>query len=404
MLDLQTLLRSLPARPDPDALVAGFVPPPRFADKRFGNYAPDARHPSQGAAVARLREMAEELRRAEGGWARFRAALGRRPAGSGVYLDGGFGVGKTHLLAALWHEAPKPSAYLSFDELVYSIGLLGVEGTRTALAGMRLVAVDEWELDDPGNLKMALAFLRGALADGVRVATTSNTIPDELGRGRFDQKSFRAEIEELSGAFEVLEIEGEDFRHRRFQADPGRAYFLSPDAMERAAAAAGERALAVRFADLLAGLGEVHPIRYAALADSVDALLVRDLGPVPVLYDALRWVHFVDKLYDRAVPLAATSTVALGALFPAAFLSGAYGKKFSRCLSRLEEMLGERGEADDAAGERPAGRSVDTPRRGVYGLRPREGARPGTGRRRPGASPRNAFDPRVRSSYGLKLA
>ena len=46
-------------------------------------------------------------------------------------------------------------------------------------------------------------------ADGVRVATTSNTIPDELGRGRFDQKSFRAEIEELSGAFEVLEEEAD---------------------------------------------------------------------------------------------------------------------------------------------------------------------------------------------------
>jgi len=37
-----------------------------------------------------------------------------------------------------------------------------------------------------------------------------------------------------------------------------------------------------------------------------------------------------------------TSTVALGELFPASFLTGAYGKKFSRCLSRLEEMLGER--------------------------------------------------------------
>ena len=46
-------------------------------------------------------------------------ALGQRPrkrAGSGpvqapagpggVYLDGGYGVGKTHLLASLWHAAP----------------------------------------------------------------------------------------------------------------------------------------------------------------------------------------------------------------------------------------------------------------------------------------------------------
>jgi cell division protein ZapE len=206
---------------------------------------------------------------------------------------------------------------------------------------MRLVAVDEWELDDPGNLKMALAFLRGALADGVRVATTSNTIPDDLGRGRFDQKSFRAEIEELSGAFEVLEIEGADYRHRRFEADAGRAYFLDSGGMERAAREAGPRTLRAGFPGLLAGLGEVHPIRYTALVERIDALLVDGLAPLPGIYDGLRWVHFVDKVYDGDVSLAATSSVPLGELFPREFLTGAYGKKFSRCLSRMEEMLGE---------------------------------------------------------------
>jgi cell division protein ZapE len=344
LLDLDTVLSRLPARPDPAALVAGFVPPPRFAAKRFTDYAPDPRHPSQAAAVRRLRALAAGLREeARGGFGRLlRGRSGRRRGGSGVYLDGGFGVGKTHLLAALWHEAPQPSAYLSFDELVHTIGLLGVEGTRAAFRGRRLVAVDEWELDDPGNLKMALAFLRGALADGVRVAATSNTVPDELGRGRFDQKSFRAEIEELAGAFEVLEIAGEDFRHRRFEADPGRAYFLDEAALAEAVAAAGERTLVAPFPALLAALGEVHPIRYAAVVEALDALLLTGMAPVASLYDGLRWVHFVDKLYDGAVPFAATSASPLGELFPGSFLAGPYGKKFSRCLSRLEEMLGER--------------------------------------------------------------
>lgn len=342
MLDLDTLIAQLPARPDPAALVAGFVPPPRFAAKRFSEYAPDPRHPSQARAAVRLQEIAAELRVGGGLGRRLRGLFGGGVGGGrGVYLDGGFGVGKTHLLAALWNEAPQPSAYLSFDELVYTIGLLGVEGTREAFRGRRLVCIDEWELDDPGNLKMALAFLRGALAAGTRIATTSNTLPDELGRGRFDQKSFKAEIEELSGPFEVLEIEGEDYRHRRFQADPGRAYFLSDDAMGEALSRASARALATDFAALAAALGEVHPIRFAALAESVDEVLVRGMEPVSSLYDGLRWVHFLDKLYDDAVPLAMTSSVALGELFPASFLSGAYGKKFSRCLSRMEEMLGE---------------------------------------------------------------
>jgi cell division protein ZapE len=342
LLRLDDVLARIPARPDAAGLVVGFVPPPRFNAKRFDDYRPDPRHPSQADAVVRLRQIAEELERAGGGWRRLRAALGGGERGSGVYLDGGFGVGKTHLLASLWHAAPGPRAYLSFDELVYAIGLLGVEGARQAFQGMRLVAVDEWELDDPGNLKLALAFLRGALADGIRVATTSNTVPDELGRGRMDQKNFKAEIEELAAAFEVLRVEGEDYRHRRFQADPGRAYFLDQAAMERARASARERALAVTFDELLRGLGEIHPIRYHALIGAIDELLLEGVRPLATLYEGLRWVHFIDKLYDNAVPFAATGQPGLIELFPAEWLTGPYGKKFSRCLSRMEEMLGER--------------------------------------------------------------
>ncbi len=352
MPSLDELIRSLPARPDGRALVAGFVPPPRFAGKGFGDYRPDPAHPSQAAAVARLRGAADELRRqASAGWGRrLRAALGRPARGSGIYLDGGFGVGKTHLLAALWNAAPGPKAYLSFDELVYSIGLLGVDGAREAFRGHTLAAVDEWELDDPGNLKLALAFLRGALADGVRVVTTSNTVPDELGRGRFDQKSFAAEIEELSGAFETVRIEGEDFRHRRFEGEDGGTRFAAPGALEARARAAGPRALLVAFPELRAALGEVHPIHYAALAEAVDAVYVEGLEPMPSLYEALRWVHLVDKLYDAAVPFSASSTapLGLGELFPPELLTGAYGKKLARCLSRMGELLGESAERETA--------------------------------------------------------
>jgi len=348
LLRLDPLLAAIPARPDSAVLVDGFVPPPRFAAKRFDDYRPDPAHPSQSAAVERLRAIAAELHAARGGWARLRAALSGGARGSGVYLDGGFGVGKTHLLASLWHAAPAPRAYLSFDELVYTIGLLGVEGTRAAFRGMRLVAVDEWELDDPGNLKLALAFLRGALADGVRVATTSNTVPDELGRGRFDQKSFALEIEELSAAFEVLRVEGADYRHRRFEADSARARFLDEESMDRARHDAGQRALAVGFGELMRGLAGIHPIRYHAAAEAIGELLVEGVRPVERLYDGLRWVHFVDKLYDNAVPFAATGEGGLGGLFPSEWLAGPYGKKFSRCLSRMEEMLGERRECVSA--------------------------------------------------------
>ncbi|HEU0054077.1 MAG TPA: hypothetical protein VFQ39_12915, partial [Longimicrobium sp.] len=101
MLTLEPLLGALPARPDPAELVAGFVPPPRFAAKRFDDYAPDPRHPSQAGALARLRAISAELAGETRGLGGLLRGLGRRRGGSGVYLDGGFGVGKTHLLAAL---------------------------------------------------------------------------------------------------------------------------------------------------------------------------------------------------------------------------------------------------------------------------------------------------------------
>ncbi len=342
-LTLDGVLRELPARPDARELVDRFVPPPRFAGKRFESYRPDPHHPTQAAALERLRAVASALH--ESWWPRLlrrlRDALGRPSRGRGIYLDGGFGVGKTHLLAALWNDAPGPKAYLSFDELVYSIGLFGVSRAREAFRGLRLVAIDEWELDDPGNLKLAVAFLRGALADGICVAATSNAVPYALGRGGFSQKDFATEIDELAAAFDVIRITGDDYRHRHFAANPGLEYFREPDELAAEAERAGPDTLLVAFPELLAGLSRVHPIRYAALIERLAGLYVDGLAPIDQLPDALRWVHFIDKLYDAAVPFMASSTTTLGDLFPESFLNGPYSKKFSRCLSRLEEMLGQ---------------------------------------------------------------
>lgn len=343
VLTLEALLQKLPPRPEANELVGRFVPPPRFAEKVFESYRPDPRYPSQRAALERLRAIAGSMH--ESGVSRWmrrvREAVGRPRRGRGVYLDGGFGVGKTHLLAALWNAAPGPKAYLSFDELVYTIGLLGVARAREAFRSMRLVAIDEWELDDPGNLKLAVAFLRGALADGIQVAATSNAVPYALGRGGFSQKDFAAEVEELAAAFEVLRVEGEDYRHRRFTTNPGREYFVTSEELSALAELVGWRGLRVAFPELLKGLARIHPIRYAGLVDGLSALLLEDVAPIESLPEALRWVHFVDKLYDAAVPLAATGSISLGELFPQSFLDGPYSKKFYRCLSRLEELLGQ---------------------------------------------------------------
>jgi cell division protein ZapE len=70
-------------------------------------------------------------------------------------------------------------------------------------------------------------------------------------------------------------------------------------------------------------------------------LVLEDVRPLPSLSDALRWVHFVDSIYDDGVWMMAVGSLSLAKLFTPDALSCPYGKKCSRCLSRLEELLGE---------------------------------------------------------------
>lgn len=338
VLKLDSLLSQLGSRPDPQELLAGFVPPSRFASKSFANY--DPRHPTQAGAAERLANLSTELGSSQSRPGLFSRLVPKKQSeGKGVYLDGGFGVGKTHLLAALWNAAPGPKSYLSFDELMYFVGMFGGRAP-TFFARQTLIAIDEWELDDPGNLKMALAYLRGVLNQGAFVAVTSNTLPLELGAGRFSQKDFLAEVEEIASRFDVIRIEGEDYRHRQYVDAPGQELFWSPPEIE-AHGPKGPDVLPIHFELLLQALGEVHPIRYRQIADFVHGLIVEDIVPVRSLATSLRWVHFVDSVYDAGVPFAATGEMPLKELFAQDDLTGPFGKKLSRCLSRMEELLTE---------------------------------------------------------------
>jgi cell division protein ZapE len=77
-----------------DHLIADVVPPPRFSTVRFDTCPPDPAEPSQAAAVAELRKFEDRLEPPPRRWFCRPAAAADVP---GVYLDGGYGVGKTHL-------------------------------------------------------------------------------------------------------------------------------------------------------------------------------------------------------------------------------------------------------------------------------------------------------------------
>src|SRR5699024_230572 len=110
----------------------------------------------------------------------------RKQVATGIYLDGGYGVGKTHLLASLAHAVgAEESTYGTFVEYTHLVGALGYAATIAELRTRCLVCIDEFELDDPGDTLIMSRLIRDLGDAGVRVVATSNTQPEALGEGRF---------------------------------------------------------------------------------------------------------------------------------------------------------------------------------------------------------------------------
>ncbi len=310
------------------SLIAGLVPPPLFEAVRFDSYRPDPAEPSQAEAVTALRSFAEFVDAPPPRTGLFRrTAAVRQP--SGIYLDGGFGVGKTHLLASLWHQVRGPKAYATFVELTQLAGALGFSQLVGELSGMRLLAIDEFELDDPGDTVLVSTLLARLDEAGVRFAATSNTLPDRLGEERFAAEDFLREIQAMAARFSSVRIDGPDYRHRGLPEPPAAP---SEDAVRRAAERPGTSL--DDFGLLLTHLAKLHPSRYGALLDGITEVCLTGLVPAPDENVALRLVVFADRLYDRQIPLSAAG-ISLAQLFSADMLAGGYRKKYRRAISRL---------------------------------------------------------------------
>jgi cell division protein ZapE len=167
---------------------------PAVAGERLRRFAAEVDAPAKGRGLLRRRREA--------------------PATAGIYLDGGFGVGKTHLLASLFHATSGTRSYATFVELTSLVGALGFAATVDALSDRSLLCIDEFELDDPGDTVLVSTLLQRLREAGVRFAATSNTQPEDLGEGRFAAADFLREIQGLASHFEPLRIDGDDYRAR----------------------------------------------------------------------------------------------------------------------------------------------------------------------------------------------
>lgn len=314
-------------------MVAALVPPPQFADATFETYRADAAFPSQQQAkdllIAFSGGGAQEKR--GGFFHRAKRAPEMKP---GVYLDGGFGVGKTHLLAAVYHAMPARRKYFgSFIEYTALVGALGYKNTVELFRGSDLLCIDEFELDDPGDTMVMTRLLAELVGSGTRLAATSNTPPNALGEGRFAAQDFLREIHAMADSFETIRIDGNDYRHRTLD---GHAAVLDQPQYDATLAEAATQGLASddTFAELVAHLARVHPSRYIRIIEGLSMVGIRAVEPLTDQSAALRFVAFIDRVYDAELPIRATG-VSLDLVFPEEMLAGGYRKKYLRAISRL---------------------------------------------------------------------
>ncbi|WP_280233132.1 cell division protein ZapE [Nocardia cyriacigeorgica] len=314
-----------------DQLVAQMVPPPMFDEVSFASYIPDPNEPSQAAAVHKAEEFSGQVAKIHKAASK-KSLFGKKKQvdGAGLYLDGGFGVGKTHLLASIFHSAPAPKSFGTFGELTNLVGALGFTNAVERLSANSVLCIDEFELDDPGDTMLVSRLLTELSASGVSIAATSNTLPGQLGEGRFAAQDFMREIKKLGAIFQAVRVDGPDYRHRDLPPAPEPT--SREELAERAAATPGSTL--DDYDQLLKHLSTLHPSKYGALISGVPAVYIENVHPVTDQAVALRIVVLADRLYDASVPVT-VSGAKLDEIFSQEMLDGGYRKKYLRAISRL---------------------------------------------------------------------
>jgi cell division protein ZapE len=315
-------------------ILTSLQPPQQFDDAGFDNYIPDTQFPSQESTRELLRVFANATQTIKPA-----KLFGRKSVGPsslpGVYLDGGFGVGKTHLLAATWHASPGRKKFFgTFLQYTSLVGALGYQKTIEEMSGASLICIDEFELDDPGDTMVMTRLLGELISRGTRVAATSNTPPHALGEGRFAAADFLREIHAMASNFETVRIDGTDYRKRTASGD---AAVLSSSQLESEIVTLRTEGMCVTldsFDALLRHLASVHPSTYVRLISGVDEIGISDVRVLTDQTDALRFVAFIDRVYDAQIPVRATGA-SLSSIFGGDMINGGYRKKYLRCMSRL---------------------------------------------------------------------
>jgi cell division protein ZapE len=338
------------------------------ADLRRGDFSPDS---AQAEAVRRLQRIYEELiaRKPR------RVPLGKRmqwPAVRGLYLWGGVGRGKTHLMDGFYESLPfsrkRRTHFHRFMQSVHEARkrypdeqdpLAHVADEIATQA--RVLCFDEFFVSDIADAMILGRLLEVLFARGVTLVATSNIAPSGLYQDGLQRQRFLPAIALLEQHCEVLQVDGGiDYRLRVLeqaeiyhhpldaQADLNLRRYFDAIAPEPGTANAtlelhGRQIPTRHLSEGVAWFdfdalcrGPRGSADYVEMARCFHSVL---LSNVPVLDAALedearRFITLVDEFYDRGVKLILSAAVPLERLYQGERLRF----EFQRTESRLREM------------------------------------------------------------------
>lgn len=290
----------------------------------------------------------------------------------GLYLWGGVGRGKTHIVNSLHAALPFPDKMrVHFHGFMLSVHrrLRALGERRDPLdvlaadlaSETRIICFDEFHVSDITDAMLLGRLLEGLFARGVTLVATSNIAPDDLYRDGLQREQFLPAIALIKSHTDVVELDsGIDYRLRVLERD--QTYHTPLGAAAEQALESCFRALApegfARDASLeVAG----RDIETRGIADGIvwfdfpaicetarsagDYIEIARrfhtvlLSGVPVMDDrerdrVVRFIHLVDELYERNVNLILSAAAEPEDLYSGERLA----VRFDRARSRLAEM------------------------------------------------------------------
>lgn len=336
--------------------------------------------PQQLRVAESIQAFAEQLREKPGS----RNALKNRiiplkkalPSKSqGIYLWGGVGRGKTHLLNLFFETLPSERKlrchFHHFMQLVHDeLQSFGNEGSplltlaRNLARDYQVICLDEMQVTDIADAMLLSGLFEALLKRGVSLFITSNTPPQRLYEGGLQRERFLPTIKLITDRLEVIHLDGNTDYRINNSANSATYWLPSADDFQEKNALGSiyQRLSGVPLHDDCSNLfingrsleaiqwaGGVAWFGFDALcapprstADYLEIARIFNtvmISGIPQMDDSqldrvTRFIHLIDCLYATRIRLVVSAATEPGALYTGDRAT----EKFSRTASRLEEM------------------------------------------------------------------